>query len=109
MKAKLIEKKYKYTQAVLPVSGVEFSGMVCIREGKIYSTDSIQCSIKSDEEAKNFSFTLEQPGDRYPGMREEQIKEWGEPTLNVSKWPAGVSVNDTVEEFKQFVISDIAE
>lgn len=108
MKAELIEKSYKYDEVVLPVSGVEIRGIFYIRDEKIYRTESIQCKLKVGEETKNFSFTLHQPNAGVVRPADEQPVEWEEPTLNVSTWPSGVSVNDTVEEFKQFVLNDIA-
>lgn len=104
MKGELIEKKYKYTKAVLPESGVEVTGYVYIRDGKVYKTDRIACVKEVDEVKKNFSFTLHQP----EFMMEENVDVWTEPTLNTSNWPAGVSVNDTIEEFKTYVLADIA-
>lgn len=107
MKGVLIEKSYKYDKVVLPVSGVEASGIVYIRDEKIYRTETIQCRLKVGEETLNFSFTLQQSN---AGVRpiEEQPTAWREPSLNISAWPAGVSVNDTVEEFKELVLNDIA-
>ena len=104
MKAELIEKKYKYTKAVLPENGVEITGHVYIRDGKIYKTDRIACVKEIDEVKKNFSFTLNQPD----LVDEPNADAWSEPTLNTTNWPAGVSVNDTIEEFRTFVLADIA-
>lgn len=107
MKGVLIEKCYKYDTVVLPVSGVEAEGVVYIRDEKIYRTETIQCRLKvSENETKSFSFTLQQP-DGYVRPEEQPVK-WAEPSLNISNWPAGLSVNDAVEEFKQFVLNDIA-
>ena len=103
----LIENKYKYTKAVLPISGVEVTGYVYIRDGKIYKTDNISCKKDIDEVQNNFSFTLSQP-EYYSIAEQEKVDEWKAPKLNTSGWPSGVSVNDTIEEFKQFVLKDIA-
>ena len=108
MKGVLIEKSYKYDKVVLPVSGVETSGIVYIRDEKIYRTETIQCRLKVGEETKNFSFTLQQPNAGGVRPTEEQPVAWDEPSLNISAWPAGVSVNDTIEEFRTFVLADIA-
>lgn len=106
MKAELIETKYKYTKAVLPECGVEVTGYVYIRDGKIYKTDSIACVKEIDDVKKKFSFTLVQTDG--PMMDDTNADAWSEPTLSISGWPAGLSVNDTIEEFKNFVLADIA-
>lgn len=108
MKGVLVEKSYRYQNAVLAANGVEFEGMVYIREGKIYRTDSIQCTLKEGEKVRTFSFTLQRLDARAAGTSQGQ-STWEEPSLNISAWPSGVSVNDTVAEFKQFVLADIAE
>lgn len=102
MVAVLHETRYKYNKAMLVQSNVEFTGEVRIREGKVYSTGYINCMY--DE--KPFSFSLN--NDEYePIVVNEEQKEWKEPRLSVSNWPSGLSVNDTVEEFKTFVLADI--
>lgn len=103
MQMKLIETCYKAEKVLLPVSGVEVTGNVYVRDGKVYKTDTISCvkEITKDEKA-NFSFTLNQP---YMPVESEN---WSDPKLSINNWPAGVSVNDTIEEYKVFVLKDIA-
>lgn len=102
MVAVVFETRYKYSKAMLVNSNVEITGEVRIREGKIYSTGSISC--KHNEQHFSFSLINNEDG---PIIEREEQKEWKEPKLSVSNWPSGLSVNDTVEEFKTFVLRDI--
>lgn len=104
MKMKLIETSYKAEKVLLSNSGVEVTGNVYVRGGEIYKTDTISCTKEINGKIKNFSFTLKQQNE----ARVEPTTEWNEPVLNVDLWPAGLSVNDTVEEYKRFVLNDIA-
>ena len=104
MKAILLDTTYKYDKVTLPTSGVEVSGIVVIRSGKIYKTDgSITCKHNKME----FNFSLNRPN-HVPGMGTTDTElEFTDPTYATPAWPAGLSIDATVEEFKQFVITDI--
>ena len=103
--AQLVERKYRFTDATLVNSGVTFSGVVTFREGKLYKTDAIKCKYNNE----SFNFTLKNREDEVFGP-EAQNKDpwaWSEPTFSTPGWPSGLSVNDTLEEFKATVIVEI--
>lgn len=109
MVGKLELKRYKYTDVVLPKSLVTVSGRVNVVEDNIYSTEGqIDCSWMVDEKTKKtFSFSLNQQS-YGPGMNGEIPEKWDNPTVSTSNWPSGISVDETILEFKNFVLSDIA-
>jgi hypothetical protein len=41
-------------------------------------------------------------------MPSEEPTEWTEPTVSMNNWPSGLSVDETIKEFKSFVLSDIS-
>ena len=97
-------KRYGYKDVVLPTSKVKFSGKVNITDEKVYSTEG---NITCKWEDKTFSFALNQ-GYRPMPMPSEEPSEWTEPTVSMNNWPSGLSVDETIKEFKNFVLSDIA-
>ena len=96
-------KRFKYTDVVLPVSGVTISGKVNIVDGKVYSTEG---AIKCKKDGKHFSFTLYRRDEGLMFEDENALKE-EEPLKNSSAWPYGISVDNTIDEFKNFVLNDI--
>lgn len=108
MVGKLELKRYQYKDVVLPKSGVTVKGRVNVVEGNIYSTEgSINCSWKIDEDTKKtFSFSLNQQHDL--DMSDEIPEKWYDPTASTSRWPSGLSMDETILEFKNFVLNDIA-
>ena len=109
MVGKLELKRYQYKDVVLPKSGVTVNGRVNVVEGNIYSTEgNINCSWKIDEDAKKtFSFSLNQQ--QYgPAMIGVIPEKWDDPTASTSSWPSGLSMDETILEFKNFVLNDIA-
>lgn len=97
-------KRYGYKDVVLPTSKVKFSGKVNIKDEKVYSTES---NVSCKWEDKTFSFALNQNVNR-PGMpTTEETTEWTEPTVSMNNWPSGLSVDETIAEFKAFVLADI--
>ena len=103
MKAILLDTTYKYDKVSLPTSRVEVSGIVVIRSGKIYKTDG---NITCMQNKQNFNFSLNRSYD-YPGMSTGTELDFTDPVYATPAWPAGISIDATVEEFKQFVITDI--
>ena len=97
-------KRYGYKDVVLPTSKVKFSGKVNVTDEKVYSTES---NVSCKWEDKTFSFALNQ-GYRPMPMPSEEPTEWTEPTVSMNNWPSGLSVDETILEFKNFVLSDIA-
>ena len=107
MVGKLELRRYKYTDVVLPKSKVTVNGRVNVVDGSIYSTEgNVQCSWMMNEEImKRFSFSLNQLNNR----AENEIPEtWDAPLKAISNWPAELPMDDIIEEFKNFVLSDIA-
>lgn len=97
-------KRYGYKDVVLPTSKVKFLGKVNIKDEKVYSTES---NVSCKWEDNTFSFALNQGMNR-PGMpTTEEATEWTEPTVSMSNWPSGLSVDETIAEFKAFVLADI--
>ena len=101
MTGQLVEKTLKYTEIVLPESGVKMTGVVKVRNNKVYCTEGMVSCEHGDEK---FSFSLNQS--YYMPHHEGEEDEIKEPTLNTPNWPASVPVNATLAEFKAFVIAD---
>lgn len=104
MVGKLELKRYDYKEVVLSTSGVEFTGKVNIKAEKVYSTEG---NISCKWDGKSFSFAINQ-GYRPMPMPSEEPTEWTEPTVSMNNWPSGLSVDETIKEFKSFVLSDIS-
>ncbi len=104
MKAILLDTTYKYDKVTLPTSGVEVSGIVVIRSGKIYMTDG---KITCKQNKRTFNFSLNRPNHELEMVPTDTELEFTAPTYATPAWPAGLSIDATVEEFKQFVITDI--
>lgn len=102
MVGKLELKRYDYKEVVLSTSGVEFTGKVNIKDEKVYSTEG---NINCKWNGKSFSFALNQD---YRPMPSEEPTEWTEPTASITNWPTGLSIDETIAEFKAFVLNDIA-
>ena len=96
-------QRFKFTDVVLPVSGVTISGKVNIVDGKVYSTEG---PIKCKKDGKHFSFTLYRRDEGIMLDNENALKE-EEPLKSSSAWPYGVSVDNTIDEFNNFVLNDI--
>lgn len=109
MVGKLELRRYKYTDVVLPKSKVTVNGRVNVVDGSIYSTDgNVQCSWMVNEETmKKFSFSLNQLNNRADNHVDIPEK-WDAPLKAISNWPADLPMDDIIEEFKNFVLSDIA-
>lgn len=108
MVGKLELKRYRFKDVVLPKSGVTVNGRVNVVEGNIYSTEgNINCSWNIDEDTKKtFSFSLNQQ--HGPAMSGGIPEKWDDPTASTSSWPSGLSMDETILEFKNFVLNDIA-
>ena len=98
-------KRYGYKDVVLPTSKVKFSGKVNVKDEKVYSTvGNVSCKW----EDKTFSFALNQNANRLEMPTTEEATKWTEPTASINNWPIGLSIDETILEFKNFVLSDIA-
>lgn len=97
-------KRYGYKDVVLPTSKVKISGKVNIKDEKVYSTEN---SVSCKWEDKTFSFALGQNVNRPVMPTTEEATEWTEPTVSMNNWPSGLSVDETIAEFKAFVLADI--
>lgn len=98
-------KRYGYKDVVLPTSKVKFSGKVNIKGEKVDSTEG---NVSCKWEDKTFSFALNQGVNRPEMPTTEEAIEWTEPTASINNWPIGLSVDETIKEFKTFVLNDIA-
>lgn len=101
MKAKLLEKRYSYTDTLLEVSGAKVSGIVVILDGKIYRTHG-NINVELPDKQR-LTFALSQPD----GSDITVNTKYSEPYGSSNSVPPGVSAEAIMEEFKQFVISDI--
>lgn len=97
-------KRYDYKDVVLPTSKVKFSGKANIKDEKVYSTEN---NVSCKWEDKTFSFALNQSINGPMMPTKEETTEWTEPTVSMNNWPSGLSVDETIAEFKAFVLADI--
>lgn len=109
MVGKVELKRYKYTDVVLPKSKVTVNGRVNVVDNNIYSTaGQINCSWMIDEDTKKtFSFSLNQQS-YGPGMDDQIPEKWEAPLKAISNWPAELPMDDIIDEFKAFVLNNIA-
>lgn len=96
-----MEKRYSYTDVQLQTSGAKVSGIVVILDGKIYRTyGNINVELADKQ---RLTFALSQPG----GGEITATTKYTEPYGSSNEVPPGVSAEAIMEEFKQYVISDI--
>lgn len=100
----LIESTYVYDNATPSLlSEVSFTGKVVIREDKVYKTEgNIKCKWKD----KSFSFALRQP-EVFEEEETSNIDGYKAPTYSTPNWPSGLSVDNTIREFVEFIEEDI--
>lgn len=96
----------QYTDVLLPQTGVKVTGVAVTKQGKLYGTMNY-VEAKVDEET-SVQFKLYQEASPDPAHN-VILGEFTEPLVDIRRWPMGVNIMAIIEEFKDFVMADLAK
>ena len=96
----------RYDNTVLPVSNVKVSGTAVVKEGQLYGTADYVTVTVDDE--TSIRFKLHQRNSPDPAYN-VILGDFTTMVASVDGWVMGVDIAAIIEEFKNFVMTDVAQ